>query len=223
MRRYRAANRALTDARVARWLSANPDRARAIHNRYNRRLREDVLIAYGHACRCCGLTQSEFLTFDHIAADGAARRRAGEPIGASLYQLLKRQRFPQDGIQLLCHSCNMAKAFCGVCPHEATHLESNDAEGQSWYRRMRQRVIAGYGGRCTCCGEQEPAFLAIDHVYNDGAAERAATGMSGGQWYRWLIVNQFPQDRYRLLCHCCNAARAYYGICPHERGRAAAE
>ena len=29
----------------------------------------------------------------------------------------------------------------------------------------------------------------------------------------------WPKDRFRLLCTNCNQARAYFGVCPHERGR----
>lgn len=216
VRRYAANNRAKVDTRVAAWLTAHPERWRAIHNRYNHRLREQVLTAYGHACTCCGISESEFLTFDHIAGDGAIRRRQGEPVGASLYQMLKREEFPRTVVQLLCHSCNKAKAFYGQCPHQSPSVKQQRGKFGAWAQRMRDRVIDGYGGRCTCCGESERAFLAIDHIYNDGAAERARLKMTSGQWYRWLVSMGCPRDRYRLLCHCCNEARAYYGHCPHE-------
>jgi hypothetical protein len=217
VRRYAALNRGKVDAGVARWLRSHPANWRAIHNRYNRRLREEVLNAYGHACVCCGVTESEFLCFDHIANDGASRRSAGEPIGPSLYQMLKRNGYPKDCFQLLCHSCNKAKAFYGHCPHQDGVTTARDKEKLTWGRRMRLEVIAGYGGSCACCGVSEQAFLAVDHIHNDGAAERASARMSGAQWYYWLVSRGFPKDRYRLLCHCCNEARAFYGSCPHER------
>jgi hypothetical protein len=152
-----------------------------------------------------------------MANDGATRRSAGEPVGASLYQMLKRNGYPKDCFQLLCHSCNKAKGFYGRCPHQNSTATASPQENLRWHRRVRLQVIAGYGGACACCGESEQAFLAVDHIFNDGAAERASTGMSGAQWYRWLICQGFPADRYRLLCHCCNEARAFYGSCPHER------
>ena len=166
---------------------------------------------------CCGVTESEFLTFDHIAGDGALRCAQGEPMGSRLYQLLKRQGYPRSVLQILCHSCNKAKSFYGRCPHLGPAV-ARPGVYEGWARRLRERVIAGYGGRCECCGETQQAFLAIDHVHNDGAAERRALGLQGGQWHRWLISAGFPRDRYRLLCHCCNEARALYGVCPHERG-----
>ena len=124
--------------------------------------------------------------------------------------------YPKDCLQLLCHSCNKAKAFYGRCPHQSTTVVPEEQK-LGWGRRLRLQVIAGYRGSCTCCGESEHAFVAVDHIHNDGAAERASTGMTGAQWYCWLIAQGFPTDRYRLLCHCCNEARAFYGACPHER------
>lgn len=40
-------------------------------------------------------------------------------------------------------------------------------------------MISEYHGHCECSAETEPAFLAIDHIFNDGAVERAARKMSG--------------------------------------------
>src|SRR5215467_11339214 len=37
---------------------------------------------------------------------------------------------------------------------------------------LREAVYVGYGGKCQCCGEKEPAFLTVDHVNNDGHLER---------------------------------------------------
>jgi len=80
---------------------------------------------------------------------------------------------------------------------------------------VRDAIIKAYGGMCTCCGETIPEFLAIDHIYNDGAKERRSM-KSGTQFYNKLRRLGYPKDRYRLLCHNCNMARAFYGKCPHE-------
>jgi hypothetical protein len=31
----------------------------------------------------------------------------------------------------------------------------------------------------------------------------------------WLIREKLP-DGFRVLCHNCNQAIGYYGVCPHE-------
>src|SRR3990167_4810883 len=78
--------------------------------------------------------------------------------------------------------------------------------------RARAEVLAAYGGRCVCCGETEPAFLAIDHVKNDGARHRARIGAI----VFWLRKHDFPKDRFQLLCHNCNRAKHTLGRCPHH-------
>src|SRR3990167_2513529 len=46
------------------------------------------------------------------------------------------------------------------------------ANQREYQRKRRLAVIFHYGGRCACCGELEPKFLAIDHINNDGAVHR---------------------------------------------------
>jgi hypothetical protein len=80
------------------------------------------------------------------------------------------------------------------------------------YQAEKQRVFEAYGLKCECCGEANPCFLTIDHINNDGAAERQA-GVRN--IYRKIIRDGFP-DTYRLLCFNCNCARYHQGICPHQ-------
>jgi len=79
------------------------------------KLRNEVLKAYGSKCACCGEIQPEFLAVDHINNDGAEHRRT---VGTGLYQWLRKNGFPKEVFQLLCHNCNFAKAKYGVCPHQ---------------------------------------------------------------------------------------------------------
>lgn len=90
-------------------------------------------------------------------------------------------------------------------------------------RGLREAALAAYGGRCACCGEDAPEFLAIDHVNGDGAAHRRE--ISGGKGrrgagtptYRWLKKSGYPEG-FRVLCHNCNIAIGFYGACPHASG-----
>jgi len=77
------------------------------------RMREDVLSAYGHACECCGLTESVFLSIDHINGNGASHRKEYH---GSIYQWLRQHDYPRDNFRILCHNCNFAVRF-GDCPH----------------------------------------------------------------------------------------------------------
>jgi hypothetical protein len=89
--------------------------------------------------------------------------------------------------------------------------------------RRRAKAIEAYGGRCVCCGESEPVFLALDHVKGDGKAHRATIGGGTPNMYRWAERNGYPPT-LQLLCHNCNMAKSYNpGGCPHQiRRRVAA-
>lgn len=81
-------------------------------------------------------------------------------------------------------------------------------------RRLRLKVIAGYGGACACCGESTEQFLTIDHIGNNGHAERVPGHNTS--LYRKLVKDGFPKDRYRLLCYNCNCSIGLSGYCPHH-------
>jgi hypothetical protein len=81
-------------------------------------------------------------------------------------------------------------------------------------QRVREEVIAHYGGNCACCGEINLDFLAIDHPLGDGAQHRKGTGAR--KIARWLKANNFPKG-FRVLCHDCNSGIAHFGVCPHVR------
>jgi hypothetical protein len=85
------------------------------NERTRKKLREDVLRAYGESCACCGESEPRFLQIDHINNDGKAHRTE---IGTSgLYRWLKKNGYP-EGFQTLCANCNLGKHLNGgVCPH----------------------------------------------------------------------------------------------------------
>lgn len=74
-----------------------------------------------------------------------------------------------------------------------------------------------YGGyRCACCGTTEPEFLQLDHIDNNGGAQRRTPGQgSGTQLYAWLKRHNYPPG-YQVLCANCNYAKANFGRCPHH-------
>lgn len=100
---------------------------------------------------------------------------------------------------------------------------------------LKRRLIKGYGGACVCCGEQEPDFLTLEHLNNDGAAHRRSLvnpGSRGGRgnWKSWhsatvrvyrdLENRGYPQEGYTLLCWNCHMATRFGVICPHKRANA---
>lgn len=80
---------------------------------------------------------------------------------------------------------------------------------------LRYKCLGYYSNgkfECNCCFEKEIKFLAIDHVNDDGAKHRKEVGSN---IMLWLIKNNYP-DGFQVLCHNCNMAKAFYGVCPHK-------
>ncbi len=92
------------------------------------------------------------------------------------------------------------------------HPDVNMAAKIKYRNGLRQAALAAYGSVCACCGESEQKFLAIDHIHGGGGAHRREIGVRI-EW--WLKTNGYPPG-FRVLCHNCNMARAFYKICPHE-------
>jgi hypothetical protein len=84
-------------------------------------------------------------------------------------------------------------------------------------QQTRNQILAHYGNKCVCCGEPNVKFLALDHIHNNGAAHRKELGGRGGQLLlHWIKRNNYPKDVIQVLCHNCNMAKAFYGVCPHQ-------
>lgn len=72
-------------------------------------LRLQVFTAYGARCVCCGETDTEKLTLDHITPRNGRRRR--DP-----YKQAIAQGFPRDKFQVMCRRCNSRKGTGARCP-----------------------------------------------------------------------------------------------------------
>jgi hypothetical protein len=85
-------------------------------------------------------------------------------------------------------------------------------------RKLRQKVIDAYGGCCSCCGETEIYFLAIDHIFGNAKEDPLRRNNDGGyNFYLQLRKHGYPQGKYRVLCHNCNMGRQCNdGVCPHK-------
>lgn len=104
------------------------------NDRASRLLRKiRVFEHYGNgvaACVCCGVSEMEFLTLDHIAADGADHRKVlrktqgGNGTGWFIYKWLIDNNYP-EGYQVLCFNCNVGKhrTKVNMCPHVLTRQE----------------------------------------------------------------------------------------------------
>lgn len=101
-------------------------------------------------------------------------------------------------------------------------VEFRKAEAEKTRRAtdtLRREVFDAYGGfRCACCGETQPLFLSVDHIYNDGNEMRkSGTHSRGGTaFYAWIKRNKFPPG-FQILCMNCNTGKHRNGgVCPHQ-------
>lgn len=112
---------------------------------------------------------------------------------------------------------------CAICQSKVRsrsrkHHEGHPGHDTVYRKRIKTEVLAKYGGVCTCCGETREAFLTIDHVNRDGAAERRELygTQSGSSYSFYLKLKREPRsNRYQVLCYNCNHA-SYHGVCPHK-------
>jgi hypothetical protein len=125
---------------------------------------------------------------------------------------------PSEG-EKLCRKCER------LCPVTAFRVDRGSADGlfhscaECQFRRhaeQRREALVQYGGDppcCACCGERRYEFLAIDHIDGNGNQKRREG--QGGSIARFLRKHGWPKG-FRVLCHNCNMARGFYGMCPHE-------
>lgn len=116
-KRYYHANRDLEMARSKKWAKENPERYRELvnesHRRSAKKIKQEVVSAYGGSCSCCGESEINFLTLDHVNGRSSVDTLRGE----KMYRQAKREQFP-DCYRVLCFNCNCSIGFYGYCPHE---------------------------------------------------------------------------------------------------------
>jgi hypothetical protein len=120
---------------------------------------------------------------------------------------------------------NLAKTTpCKRCG-QTVHTDDGDCKRCKNERARRrfqeQRIVClrHYSGgtpQCACCNERTIEFLSLDHIEGGGTAHRREVGPS--QMWAWLINHDFP-DGFQILCHNCNLAKGFYGVCPHQATR----
>jgi hypothetical protein len=120
---------------------------------------------------------------------------------------------------------NVSKGLCAKgCGNKARENETccescaadNNRRSRSRYRRLREEAVAAYGGKkCVCCGENEPAFLSIDHIDGGGNQHKKEVG-KGAAFYRWLRDNSYPSG-FQVLCMNCQFGKRINGVCPHQQ------
>ena len=75
---------------------------------------------------------------------------------------------------------------------------------------LKEKVLTHYSGgelRCVRCGFLDLRALSIDHIEGSGNWHRRKM-RSSGQFYQWLIKNNFPPG-YQTLCMNCQFIKRY--------------
>lgn len=129
---YRTKNREKILGAVKQWQQQHRERYLRTRREYElQKLRRAILLVIEHysqgtfRCSCCGETERDFLTIDHVAGNGNKTSRAlGVPRGGSaLYRWLVRNGFPV-GYAILCANCNKSKGNRKLCVHKRKASET---------------------------------------------------------------------------------------------------
>lgn len=117
-REYYARNRAVV---IARNFQYRQDPAKKAHilawyKSYRRKIRLEMIAAYGSKCSCCGEANESFLTLEHLNHDGQEHRKKHSGVG--YLRDLKNRGWPIEGYTILCCNCNHATRLGAICPHK---------------------------------------------------------------------------------------------------------
>ena len=79
------------------------------------KVKAEVINHYGGKCNCCSEDRLVFLVIDHVNGGGHKEHQVVGH-GTVFYRWLRKNNYPTDNYQVLCHNCNFAKRL-GKCPH----------------------------------------------------------------------------------------------------------
>ena len=217
-------NRAMTycsdSCTMKAWYARNKprviDKKRASTRAFARRTKLRVIDAYGGECACCGETDPDVLTIDHLAEVGR-QHRAGIGYGKNFYLWLERQGFPRDDYRLLCLNCNAGRERnAGTCPH---HGRVDDPCNFTCVI-CHGPVDGGNGGKpvCASCRQtlrRQHGNLVLSECVLCGAPTQP--GAKGNVYFCPDCAHQRRRQRARRITRQLlqQAVHAYGGKCAH--------
>ncbi len=82
------------------------------------KIKLETIEKMGNKCTCCGESEPEFLTIDHINGGGNIDRKKGSRMNGNSWRNVQLLGYPKD-LQLMCFNCNYSKYFGnGICWHK---------------------------------------------------------------------------------------------------------
>lgn len=111
-----------------------------------------------------------------------------------------------------CTSCEAAAIDGNKCRRCALEAQLRQ---RARYALLRHAAIDHYGGKCDCCGEDNPCFMVFDHIDGGGGLHRCLESLPRWNMGLWLKKMGYP-DYIRLLCANCNHATKDGHACPHQ-------
>ena len=131
-----------------------------------------------------------------------------------------------DGLQYVCKECGNARGRKYNLGRKdkiaAINAKAREKYGPEYWRehhqRLKREMVAAYGGKCECCGEDEITFLSLDHADGGGSRHRTAHGNSriirDLRDAGWPRVTEYGS--LRLLCMNCQFGYMHGRTCPHQ-------
>jgi hypothetical protein len=109
---YRTKNKEKTLVRAKKYRDENKEKNHIYRKEHDLEIRIKFIEMYGGKCECCGETQVDFLTLDHIDYSSKGKWETGRK---GYVKALDKYR--PDLYQVLCYNCNCARRH-GICPHK---------------------------------------------------------------------------------------------------------
>lgn len=100
------------------------------------------------------------------------------------------------------------------CDKRKKNKDWHNANYRRFHAKLKKEVFEAYGNKCTLCGYSNQDCLVIDHTHNDGNIERKNSNRND-LWIR-LRRENYPKDRYQLLCRNCNWKKFILSIPPTD-------
>lgn len=121
--------------------------------------------------------------------------------------------------RIACLACAEARRVSGrLCYRRARQTVS--LKNRRYYEQQKAVVFDHYGRVCVCCGENNPTFLTLDHINNDGYRMRRE-----GKWvtiraiWKRAQAGDWPTDLQTLCANCQLGKVRGGGTCVHEAER----